>query len=115
MSIRHPVSSRASAWLQHTGRRGCHRCRARLLFDLPLSVVERDGDTDGQGDKGTVQASVSASGNLSTVKTAEENLVSGGTLATLTATVGEKVKAGQVLASVDATSQRSQSNKPRRC
>jgi len=46
-------------------------------------------------------------GNLSTVKTAEENLVSGGTLATLTATVGEKVKAGQVLASVDATSQRS--------
>jgi len=57
--------------------------------------------------KGTVQASVSASGNLSTVKTAEENLVSGGTLATLTATVGEKVKAGQVLASVDATSQRS--------
>jgi multidrug efflux pump subunit AcrA (membrane-fusion protein) len=57
--------------------------------------------------KGTVQASVSASGNLSTVKTAEENFVSGGTLATLTASVGEKVKAGQVLASVDSTSQSS--------
>jgi len=57
--------------------------------------------------RGTVQASVSASGNLSTVKTVEENFVSGGTLTTLTASVGEKVKAGQVLASVDATSQSS--------
>jgi multidrug efflux pump subunit AcrA (membrane-fusion protein) len=57
--------------------------------------------------KGTVQASVSASGNLSTVKTAQENFVSGGTLATLNAKVGEKVKAGQVLATIDSTSQNS--------
>jgi HlyD family secretion protein len=57
--------------------------------------------------KGTVQASVSASGNISTVETASEDFTSGGTLATLTASVGEKVKAGQVLASVDSTSARS--------
>jgi len=57
--------------------------------------------------KGTVQASVSASGNLSTIKTAEENFVSGGTLATLSAEVGEKVKAGQVLATIESTSQSS--------
>jgi multidrug efflux pump subunit AcrA (membrane-fusion protein) len=57
--------------------------------------------------KGTVQASVSASGNISTVENANENFTSGGTLATLTARVGEKVKAGQVLASVDSTSARS--------
>jgi multidrug efflux pump subunit AcrA (membrane-fusion protein) len=57
--------------------------------------------------KGTVQASVSASGNISTVENANENFASGGTLATLTASVGEKVKAGQVLASVDSTSARS--------
>jgi multidrug efflux pump subunit AcrA (membrane-fusion protein) len=57
--------------------------------------------------KGTVQASVSASGNISTVETANEDFTSGGTLATLTASVGEKVKAGQVLASVDSTSARS--------
>lgn len=55
--------------------------------------------------RGTVQASVSASGNLSTVHTADENFDSGGTLATLTATVGEKVKAGQVLATIDSTSE----------
>jgi macrolide-specific efflux system membrane fusion protein len=57
--------------------------------------------------KGTVQASVSASGNLSTVNTAEENFVSGGTLATLSAKVGEKVTAGQVLATIESTSQSS--------
>lgn len=57
--------------------------------------------------KGTVQASVSASGNISTVENANENFTSGGTLATLTASVGEKVRAGQVLASVDSTSARS--------
>jgi multidrug efflux pump subunit AcrA (membrane-fusion protein) len=57
--------------------------------------------------RGTVQASVSASGNLSTVDTADENFVTGGTLATLTARVGEKVKAGQVLATVDSTSESS--------
>jgi len=45
---------------------------------------QRHGDSDGQGNEGTVQASVSVSGNLSTVQTANENFVSGGTLKTLT-------------------------------
>jgi len=53
-----------------------------------------------------VQASVSASGNLSTVKTAEENL-SPAARSRHSRDRCEKVKAGQVLASVDATSQRS--------
>jgi len=57
--------------------------------------------------KGTVQASVSVSGNLSTVQTANENFVSGGTLKTLTAAVGQKVKAGQTLATVDSTTESS--------
>jgi multidrug efflux pump subunit AcrA (membrane-fusion protein) len=55
--------------------------------------------------RGTVQASVSTSGNLSTVATAYENFASGGTLTSLTTKVGEKVAAGQVLATVDSTSQ----------
>ena len=57
--------------------------------------------------RGTVQSSVSASGNLSTVSTANENFATGGTLATLHASVGEKVAAGQVLATIDSTQQSS--------
>ena len=57
--------------------------------------------------KGTVQSSVSASGNLSAVSTANENFVSGGTLTSFHASVGEKVVAGQVLATVDSSQQNS--------
>ncbi len=57
--------------------------------------------------KGTVQSSVSASGNLSTVSTANENFVSGGTLTTFNASVGKKVKAGQVLATIDSSQESS--------
>ncbi|HEY1762027.1 MAG TPA: HlyD family efflux transporter periplasmic adaptor subunit [Acidimicrobiales bacterium] len=53
--------------------------------------------------RGTVQSSVSASGNLSSVSSASENFVDGGTLATLNATVGQKVTAGQILATLDST------------
>src|SRR5580692_1083939 len=53
--------------------------------------------------RGTVQSSVSASGNLSSVSSATENFITGGTLATLNATVGEKVTAGQILATLDST------------
>lgn len=53
--------------------------------------------------RGTVQSSVSASGNLSSVSSASENFVTGGTLATLNAVVGQKVTAGQILATLDST------------
>jgi multidrug efflux pump subunit AcrA (membrane-fusion protein) len=53
--------------------------------------------------RGTVQSSVSASGNLSSVSSASENFVDGGTLATLNASVGQKVTAGQILATLDST------------
>ena len=55
--------------------------------------------------RGTVQSSVSASGNLSAVATANENFVTGGTLTTVHASVGEKVSAGQVLATIDSLQQ----------
>jgi len=57
--------------------------------------------------KGDVQSSVSASGNLSTVSTANENFVVGGTLATLDVAVGQKVTAGEVVATIDSSQQRS--------
>jgi multidrug efflux pump subunit AcrA (membrane-fusion protein) len=57
--------------------------------------------------RGTVQSSVSASGNLSTVSTASENFVSGGTLTTFDASVGKTVKAGQVLATIDSSQESS--------
>lgn len=53
--------------------------------------------------RGTVQATVSASGSLSAVSTASENFTSGGTLKSLDVTVGEQVHAGQVLATLDST------------
>jgi multidrug efflux pump subunit AcrA (membrane-fusion protein) len=52
--------------------------------------------------RGTVQSSVSASGNLSSVSSASENFVDGGTLATLNAAVGQKVTAGQILGTLDS-------------
>src|ERR1700677_1644814 len=55
--------------------------------------------------RGTVQSTVSASGNLSSVSSASENFVTGGTLATLNATVGQKVTAGEVLATIQSTTQ----------
>lgn len=55
--------------------------------------------------KGIVQSSVSASGNLSTVSNANEAFVAGGTLTSLNVAVGQKVTAGQVLATIDSTQQ----------
>ena len=55
--------------------------------------------------KGIVQSSVSASGNLSTVSNANENFVAGGTLTSLNVAVGQRVTAGQVLATIDSTQQ----------
>jgi HlyD family secretion protein len=53
--------------------------------------------------KGDVQSSVSTSGNLSTVSTANENFVNSGTLTTLNAKVGQKVTAGEVLGTIDSS------------
>ncbi|MGH3732861.1 MAG: HlyD family efflux transporter periplasmic adaptor subunit [Acidimicrobiales bacterium] len=51
--------------------------------------------------QGDVVSSVTSSGNLATVSTAEENFDAGGTLASLNVKVGSNVKAGEVLATID--------------
>ncbi len=53
--------------------------------------------------RGTVQATVSASGSIASVASADENFSTGGTLQSLEVHVGEQVHAGQVLATLDAT------------
>ncbi|MDP9254984.1 MAG: efflux RND transporter periplasmic adaptor subunit [Actinomycetota bacterium] len=52
---------------------------------------------------GTVQSSVSASGNVSATQTSSPAFGTSGTLTALTVKVGSQVKSGQVIARVDAT------------
>jgi len=52
---------------------------------------------------GTVASSVSASGNVSPSQTDSVNFQTGGTLTAVDVAVGDKVKAGQVLAKIDPT------------
>ena len=54
--------------------------------------------------RGTVQSSVSASGNVSAATSASENFDSSGTLTSVDVTVGDTVKAGQLLATIDPAS-----------
>ena len=51
--------------------------------------------------RGTVQESVSASGNTSAVTTANDNFDSSGTLTSVNVSVGDQVNAGEVLATID--------------
>ena len=51
--------------------------------------------------RGTVQSSVSASGNTSAVSTANENFATSGTLTAVNVAVGDTVTAGEVLATID--------------
>jgi len=51
--------------------------------------------------RGTVQSTVTASGNLSPATTASVGLSQSGTLTAVDVAIGEKVKAGQALASID--------------
>ena len=51
--------------------------------------------------RGTVQSSVSASGNTSAVSTANEDFSSSGTLTAVNVSVGEQVTAGEILATID--------------
>ncbi len=53
--------------------------------------------------RGTVQSSVSASGNTSAVTSADEDFDNSGTLTAVNVAVGDKVTAGQVLATIDST------------
>jgi HlyD family secretion protein len=52
---------------------------------------------------GTVQSSVSASGNVSATQTSSPAFGTSGTLTALTVKVGSQVKSGQIIARVDAT------------
>jgi multidrug efflux pump subunit AcrA (membrane-fusion protein) len=52
---------------------------------------------------GTVQSSVSASGNVSATQTSSPTFGTSGTLTALTVKVGSKVESGQVIAHLDAT------------
>ena len=52
--------------------------------------------------RGTVQSSVSASGNTSAVSTANENFATSGTLTAVNVAVGDTVTAGEVLATIDS-------------
>jgi macrolide-specific efflux system membrane fusion protein len=56
--------------------------------------------------RGTVQSSVSASGNLTEAKSASANFATSGTITKVYASVGEHVNAGQALAKIDPTSAR---------
>ena len=51
--------------------------------------------------RGTVQESVSASGNTSAVTSASNNFDSSGTLTSLSVKVGDQVSVGEVLATID--------------
>src|ERR1700751_2545773 len=51
--------------------------------------------------RGTVQSSVTASGNVSVATSASVNFTSSGTLTEVDVATGDKVKAGQVLAKID--------------
>ena len=53
---------------------------------------------------GTVQSNVSASGNVSVAVSASANFTTSGTLASVDVAVGDKVRAGQLLAKLDPTS-----------
>ncbi|MDX6598385.1 MAG: HlyD family secretion protein, partial [Gaiellales bacterium] len=53
--------------------------------------------------RGTVQSSVSASGNVSATQTSSPAFGTSGTLTALTVKVGSHVKSGQVIARIDAT------------
>jgi trimeric autotransporter adhesin len=53
---------------------------------------------------GTVQSSVSASGNVSVAVSASANFATSGTLASVDVAVGDKVRAGQIIAKLDPTS-----------
>jgi multidrug efflux pump subunit AcrA (membrane-fusion protein) len=56
--------------------------------------------------RGTVQSSVSASGNTSAVSTANENFSTSGTLTAVNVSVGDEVTAGEVLATIDSAQAR---------
>ena len=53
--------------------------------------------------RGTVQSSVSASGNTSAATSADEDFNNSGTLTAVNVAVGDKVTAGEVLATIDST------------
>jgi HlyD family secretion protein len=52
-------------------------------------------------ERGVVQESVSASGNISPATTADADFTTGGTVTSVRVAAGEQVKAGQILATVD--------------
>ena len=54
--------------------------------------------------RGTVQSSVTASGNVSVATSSSANFTSSGTLTEVDVTAGDRVKAGQVLAKIDPAS-----------
>ena len=56
--------------------------------------------------RGTVQSSVSASGNVGVATSASADFTTSGTLTAVKVAVGDKVKAGQALATIDPTSAR---------
>ena len=56
--------------------------------------------------RGTVQSSVTASGNITEAKSASANFATSGTITKVYASVGEHVNAGQALAKIDPTSAR---------
>ena len=57
--------------------------------------------------RGTVESSVSASGNISTAESASPAFATSGTLTALTVSVGSQVKKGQVLGRISATDAKS--------